>query len=376
MANLNITQTRVQPSKRGPNRAEFIVRDAFDKEKRKERTFHDENDATDHRLKLEERALAIVRTNGPRMTFREVGKEMLVNQTGRLRPSTLVNKGYRFDRVCRQFGDRDIADITGDELIAYIKLRRLEDPSANVKAPPSSQAWSILSEVFSYALDTKRVGLDPISDVALPKRPRLKYWGPKPMPTADQVRVMLTEPPTFLLKALSVSLLLGTRFGETIALNKQDFSPHDGSFQVWKQHDGGEPKTEAGFRFAPAIDLLRKRLEIEGDGADFASEYGPLLLDRKGRPLSYYQYWNSFYNWQVEIGWATKEGNRYRGHLTVQQLRHAFVALGLWTGVPIEAISAAMGHSGSAVTEHSYAYLISEKEAGLETWGVATPKLN
>ena len=374
MLSLGITQTSAAPSKRGPTRAPIIVRDYSDPDNRTERSFHDEHEATAHRLKLENLALAKAGANGKLETVREIVEEMLTNMVGRLRPNTILAKRSLLSVILGRFGDVPLATLHPKELAAFLKEIRAQDKPRRSRTARSTQIWSIFRAVFVYARDTARITYDPMDDVPVSRLKPKRNRGPLRMPSADQVKVMLTKPCPHLLKALAVSILLGTRVGETLGLNREDYSGDDTSFFVFKQRDSDQVKTESSYRYAPVVERLAKILGIEGDGTDFASRSGPLLVNAKGERWKYTELQWAFYKWQAEMGWAYKNESRcFKNHVTIHQLRHAFVAIALWSGAPIGAIAAAMGHKTSTQTEETYAYLIAEKAAELETWGVAAP---
>lgn len=373
MSPLGITQARVQPSKRGPKRASTVVRDASDPQNATEKTFHDEREATAYRLEQERKALArLLGEDGG--TIDDVIDELLVNLGTRLRPDVLGHRRNWANRILSRFGGREIASITIEELEEFLVELRKADAACYGDRPPATRIWSMLRDVFTYALDTKRIVYNPIPDVAVGKSGKKRKPAlPRRMPDAEQVKAMLSSSPPFLRRALAVSLLMGSRPSETVELDRQDLSPEDCSFHIWKQRENGEPKTEAGYRFAPVLDLLKSILGIEGDGADFAAVHGPLLVGEDGTRLTYSQFAFAFSEWQVEMGWARRIGRRkYRDHYTLNQLRHTFVALALWSDAPLASISATLGHASTDITETTYAYLISRKEAGLQTWGVVT----
>lgn len=377
MSSLGITQTSAAPSKRGANRASYIVRDNSDPRNRTERSFHDAHEATAYRLHLQNLAHAKARADGQLESVGEVAEEMLSNMAGLLSPNTISGKRSLLQPILARFGDSPLATVSAKSLAEFLKELRARDKPRRSRTARSSQIWSLFRAIFIYARDTARIVYDPMTDVPLSRAKRLGKRVPLRMPSAGQVKVMLTEPPPILRDALAVSLLLGTRVGETLGLNREDYSGDDASFYVYKQRDSDTVKTPSSYRYAPVVDRLAHIIGIEGDGTDFASRPGPLLVNAEGERWTYNQLQWAFYKWQVDIGWAYKDENRcFRNHITLHQLRHAFVAIALWSGAPIGAIAAAMGHKDSSQTEETYAYLIAEKAAQLETWGVAAPEFD
>jgi integrase len=370
---LRITQTRVPKSKRGPNRAEHKVQDAFDRNKRKEKLFHDEDEATAYRLKLELRALAIKMAGGEPPTIDVVGEEMLTNLDGVNKPSTLRSKRTVLKSIVKRFGGRDLASISAPELIDFLAELRANDSPRPIKAPVSSRTWSLLNAIFVYGMDCEVIFHNPLDYVPVGKRKKVPTGGPLAMPNAEQVKIMLTRPSRQLRKALAVGLLLGTRVGETMALDRQDYTPADGSFMVWNQRGGDTLKNPQSHRYVPAVEMLAIELEILGNEDKFLSVMGPLLVDDDGERWTYKSLRREFYNFQIEMGWARRKNKKISGHFTLHKLRAAFVALALWSGAPIAAIAAALGHKTPTTTEEAYAYLIAEKHAELATWGVAAP---
>jgi integrase len=171
------------------------------------------------------------------------------------------------------------------------------------------------------------------------------------------------------LEALAVlALRLGLRKGEALALRWSDVDLDAGTLTVrgtLKRRPGGglyvdTPKTDSACRTVPLVagtlDALRehrKRQTAERLAARLWTDSGHVFTDTIGGPLDP----RNTLRWWQGLTEAAGLGRR-RFHAS----RHTAATLLLDQGVPLEVVSAVLGHAGLAITADTYAKVTMESK--------------
>lgn len=221
-------------------------------------------------------------------------------------------------------------------------LRTLE---RNGLAPRSrQQARTVLRRALAYA---QRTDLIPRNAAALAEAPRATA-APRDALTSAEATAVLTAANGDRLEALAVlALRLGLRRGELVALDWPDIDLDAGTLTV------ADAKTEAGRRTLPLVagtaDALRRHRARQREER---VKLGPLwrageavFTSPAGRRLTGRQALGAWYRWtEPTIG-------RRRFHAS----RHTCATLLLQSGVPLETVSAVLGHASLSITADIYA---------------------
>jgi integrase len=180
--------------------------------------------------------------------------------------------------------------------------------------------------------------------------------------TLEQAKAVLDTVQDDRFAALAeIVLALGLRKGEVLALRWQDVDFEHSTITVsgtMKSRKGGGwyvdlPKTKKSERVLPLVDRVRRALterahiqvaERERAGADW-QEHGFVFTTRNGTPINE---WNA-YRWWRRLTEKAGIGPR-RFHAS----RHTTATLLHEQGVPLEVISALLGHSSLAITADIY----------------------
>jgi len=180
--------------------------------------------------------------------------------------------------------------------------------------------------------------------------------------TAEEARAVLDAAAGDRFAALAaIVLALGLRKGEALALRWEDVDVDEGTITIrgtLKSRKGGgwyvdTPKTSRSERVLPLIDSVREALierrAIQADersaAGDGWQDHGFVFTTRNGTPVNE---WNAYRWWQrltVQAGLG-----RRRFHAA----RHTTATLLHEQGVPLEVISALLGHASLAITADIY----------------------
>ncbi|GHV98532.1 site-specific integrase [Lactobacillus nasalidis] len=149
------------------------------------------------------------------------------------------------------------------------------------------------------------------------------------------------------------AIYTGMRFGEILALEWDDIDYNNHTIRVNKSYDyiahrTKKPKTASSNRFirvsSKFLDLIAP-LKVNGQERVFAPSDGSYISSSATN--------HTLRRHLAKCG-LEKEGFHFHS------LRHSHVALLLFSGVPLYAISKRLGHADMSVTAKKYAYLIDE----------------
>jgi integrase len=276
---------------------------------------------------------------------------------GTVKPRTLVS--YRQvlnDYVIPTVGGRPLAKLSTTDVRTMLRELEVQKLSPRTR----QYARAVLRRALQLALID---GLVPRNVAALVEGPKKGEARLDDAMSADEAGRVLKAAKGDRLEALAVVILtLGLRRGEALALRWDGVDLKRGSLKV----DGSlgfvpgqgmvlsKPKTAAGARTIPLVGpvrvALKARLEAQGverlkagqlwidDGWVFTTEYGRALDARNAL-----RWWHAL---TVEAGVG-----RRRMHAG----RHTAATLMLDRGVPLELVSAVLGHAGLAITADVYA---------------------
>ncbi len=196
--------------------------------------------------------------------------------------------------------------------------------------------------------------------------------------TAEEARAVLDAAAGDRFAALAeVVLALGLRKGEALALCWEDVDFDEGTITVrgtLKSKKGGgwyvdTPKTSRSERVLPLVGSVRRALtgrraiqeEERSSAGDSWQEYGFVFTTRNGTPVNE---WNAYRWWQRQTVAAGLGRRRFHA------ARHTTATLLHEQGVPLEVISALLGHASLAITADIYTGIgLKAKRAAAEQLG-------
>ena len=274
------------------------------------------------------------------------------------------------ERAVAHFGERYIADITPDEIQAYIDslaARRFAKDTVR-------RAKNVLNMIFNHEITSpgSLVRINPCTAVKVPKG--LKKIRREP-PTEDQL-IKVTPDSDFGLFAYFLQFT-GLRRGELLALRWEDidFKNHVIHVRHGVSYPGNQPKlkdpkTDAGTRNVALVDVLEgvlKKTPVQSQkGYVFGGE----------KPLSATQFRKGWLNWCRSVGLAEakvtthkgKNGHKYektkwKPMVTPHQFRHEYASMLEDANISEFAAKGQLGHSSIMVTKDIYTHL-REKKSG------------
>jgi integrase len=252
-------------------------------------------------------------------------------------------KSYR--KVARSWvnpyvGQIKLAKLTPNQVAGMLTALERDGKSARSRR----YALTVLRRALGSAVRSEIVPRNVAALVDGPKLPRPR----KDALTADEARLVLAQAAGDRWEALAVlALKLGLRQGELLALKWADVDLEARELVV------ADSKTDAGLRTIPILDdvaaVLRQHRSSQREDRMRA---GPLWRDgghvftwEDGRPISA----RSCLRWWHELTEAAGIGRR-RFHAS----RHTCATLLLEADVPLEVVSAVLGHANLSITADIY----------------------
>lgn len=271
-------------------------------------------------------------------TFKEVAEEWQEEHFKDLSPKTASGYKAPFERSINAFGDTPIKGIMPQDLKAFIDKFAAK---GWVHKTVTNQLL-ILNMIFEYAGITDGLLNNPMAYVKVPKGLQKKS---RELPSdTDIKRVKENVGAPFGLFAYFV-LYTGCRRGEALAIQFKDIDRVGKKINIDKSvHFGSnspaikEPKTKAGRREIPLLDILAEKIPNGKDDDYLFGGKEPLHESHFAR------------NWK-------EYANRTEIDCTPHQLRHAYATMLYEAGVERKDAQELMGHSDIHTTENIYTHI-------------------
>lgn len=264
--------------------------------------------------------------------------------------------------ILERNGDKPIDQVAAPDVIAHLAAAKAQGYSRTVV----NTIRSLYSMIFDHAIATDAVRYNPVTSVKLPKG--LKQ-GRRIAPTDDQIKIItqnINAPfglfPFFL-------LCTGLRKSEALALTWKDVDLKAKLITVNKTLDYAvgsnptlkPPKTEAGNRIVPIIDVLLPHLQDA-----YRAAQGNLLFPappsnrggKGGGLMTLRSYEGLWERYCTAVGLTDTDG---RPALGAHNLRHGTATLMFELGVDVYTTQRILGHSRIEVTQGIYTELRSKK---------------
>lgn len=285
----------------------------------------------------------------------------------------LTNRAARDDRsrmrlhVLPRWGAKPLAEITTPALIAWIDEELAARPR-RVSPQTLKHCLGIISRLFSWAIGIGLASVNPVRNIPTQRRPQAPMKRAVPWIQDDAtVRRLMAALPEDVALIFWIGNRVGARLGEVLGLRLSDLDTIDaGSIRLRYSYDGPlkQDRRRVGkVVWAPAPDEARavlgpwiaKRLAAGAQPEDrlFADDWG------RCRMKEYVQF-----RWTRVVDALGIDCNFY------QATRHSFCSRNLSRGVPLDQVSAAMGHATPATTARNYAHFIRKTFDGRMTLGL------
>ena len=249
-------------------------------------------------------------------------------------------------------------------------MRWLDQMRASEKLSEQSMRHNLnlLSRFFAWAIERGHAKVNPVRMIPQGKRPKSSAGGGSEAPWIrddETVTKLLAVLPT----PVNLMFLLGNRSGmrpgEVAGLRIEDFAwTTEGIIRVAHSYDGPLKEDKHGqgkVKWVPAPapgDLERtitpwlERRRSEGaKPSDLVFHFKPMKPQNRRRTSTWVGYRKEY----VEAKWSDATKTLKLDLTLYEATRHSFVSRNLAAGIPLDEVSAAVGHSSPEITKRFYA---------------------
>ena len=310
------------------------------------------------------RALTFAKETPDQLAVNEALQRYLRALEGTIKATTIGEYAYQLDKYfCQQFGQRTLTDLSADEIRTHLKSLLARGLSVSTVNTIRVR----INGLFNFAMREQLVTKNPAALV----KPFRKDAGKSslvqaPWSVSETRTALIAAEASPLHLFLALCLFTGLRRGEVTALTWGDFDEANRLIMVTKSVVASrawtngklttgsylqEPKTEASKRSVFCSDELlkaiykarRRFVEISGRMPEVTD---PLVFHSEGASYSPGSITHQFARFCKENGLRK---------IRVHDLRHTSAVLALEAGIPLEAVSEGLGHSGVEITKRIYA---------------------
>lgn len=291
-------------------------------------------------------------------TFKEVAESWEREHREEIAARTWVNYSPHYEDILRRHGSKTMDQVTALDIINHLTAAKAKGYSRTV----ANSIRSLYRMIFDYAVANDLAKYNPVASVKLPKG--LKQ-GKRTAPTDEQIKAICSHIdapfglfPFFL-------LCTGMRKSEALALTWADVDLKRREISVTKSLDytvGARPtvkapKTEAGNRIVPIIDILHPHL-LETQRTATSDYIFPAPASNRGGqgggPMTLRGYEGMWERYCAAAGLLDGEGKPAIG---AHNIRHGTATLMFELDVDVYTTQRILGHSRVEVTQGIYTEL-------------------
>lgn len=289
------------------------------------------------------------------LTFREVAECWEREHREEISQRTWNNYAPHYNDILSKHGDKEVTQVTAMDVINHLTAAKAKGYSATVV----NSIRSVYRMIFDYAVAHDHAQYNPVASVRLPKG--LKR-GKRVAPTDDQIKTIFANAdqpfglfPVFL-------LCTGLRKSEALALTWDDVDFKSKEISITKSLDytvGASPKvkppkTEAGNRTVPIIDVLFGRLQKAHKQRTSPYIFPAPPANRSGKGgglMTLRGYEGAWLRYCETAGLIGDDG---KPTITAHNLRHGTATLMFELGVDELTAQRILGHSRIEITREIY----------------------
>ena len=290
-------------------------------------------------------------------TFRKVAEDWERQHREEIEQRTWNNYLPHYQQILARHGKKTVDEVTALDVINHLTAAKAQGYSATVV----NSIRSIYRMIFDYAVANDHAKYNPVTSVRLPKG--LKR-GKRVAPTDDQIKTILrnVDAPFGLFPFLL--LCTGLRKSEALALtwDDVDFSKKEITISKSLDYPTGStprvkaPKTEAGNRIVPILDILAQPLQEAHDESSSIYVFPAQDSNRAGKGggmMTLRGYEGAWDRYCTSVGFM-KDGKPV---ITAHNLRHGTATLMFEMDVDELTAQRILGHSRVEITREIYTEL-------------------
>ena len=300
----------------------------------------------------------------PVTTFREVAEAWEKEHREDIEIRTWKNYKPHYEAILAEHGATSFSEVEPGDIAADLARAKAKGLSATVV----NSRRSIWRMIYDYAVVHGHAKYNPVASIKLPKGLKRSK---RTAPTKEEMDIILknVDAPFGLFPFLL--LCTGLRKSEALALQWGDIDFKSAQISVTKSIDyinGAHPvykapKTEAGTRIVPVIDILLPHLEAARAKAKSIYVF-PCPPSNRGGPggglMTDRGYDGSWSRYCAAVGFVDENG---KNTLTAHQLRHGTATLMFELGVDELTTQRILGHSRIEITREIYTDLRAGQES-------------
>ena len=291
------------------------------------------------------------------LTFGEIADDWERVHSGEISARTWKNYLPHFQEIKRKHGKKTMEELTAVDVINHLTYAKAHGYSATVV----NSIRSVYRMIFDHAIANDQAKYNPVSSVKLPKG--LKR-GKRTAPTDEQIRTIFNNvDQPFGLFAMLL-LCTGLRKSEALALtwDDVDFSKMEISITKSLDYEVGSsptvksPKTDAGIRTVPIVDILYEYLQKYKKASKSHLVFPSTDSNRSGKGGGHMTLRGYEGAWQryCELTGLVEDG---KPTITAHNLRHGTATLMFELGVDELTAQRILGHSRVEITREIYTQL-------------------
>lgn len=297
------------------------------------------------------------------VTFKDVAEQWERKHREEIEYRTWNNYIPHYRSILAQHGSTPIDQVTAQDVIRHLHMAKAQGYSATVV----NTIRSLYSMVFDHAVADGVIQYNPVLSVKLPKG---LQRGKRIAPTKEQITTILSsvDVPFGLFPYLL--LCTGLRKSEALALTWADVDFKRREIRVTKSlsyPSGNEPvvkspKTEAGNRVVPIIDILVEPLQEAKRGSASPYVFPAAWSNRSGTAggmMHRRGYDGAWQRYCEAVGLVGADG---KPTITAHNLRHGTATIMKNSGVDPHTAQKILGHSRVSTTMEIYTHLTDEQQ--------------
>lgn len=272
--------------------------------------------------------------------FNEIAQEWWDITEPKIAYQTQSSYKAAMKKVCNFFGEKPIKEIKPKDIYAFI----YDLTNKNYAQKTISNHKIVCNRIFEHAILTGSIENNPCTSVKISKNLKKKKREPA---TSEEEKIILKSADIWLFPF--IALLTGLRKGEILALQWKDIDFKENTISITKSIYNERntpkiksPKTEAGNRTIPMLDLLKKELlkQKSKNPEHF------IICDKFGEPITKKAYRYKYSKFQQLTGVKC----------TAHQIRHSFTTNAFEANVSIKSVQEILGHKQISTTMDTYTH--------------------